>query len=245
VGESFEALLLKRVKSAGFVPGAWVFPGGRVDSADGDASLASRLGGVTLESAAERLSLPIAAQPSALAYYIAAIREAFEETGILVGLSVETGRVAPTAAEDSRVQELRLRLMDDDGAFAAVLDEMRCRMDGEFVEYVAHWITPEAEPRRFDTRFFAAIVQMGAEPLVDPRESTEAAWFTPKRALEENLAGRLPMVFPTIHTLRSLAEFPTVVDALAHYRARAIPVILPRIVRTADGVAIRADDPGL
>jgi 8-oxo-dGTP pyrophosphatase MutT (NUDIX family) len=241
VGDGFEVLLLKRIKSAGFVPGAWVFPGGRVDADDATAELLARMDGLSPSDAARRLSLTGDADPPALAYYVAALREAFEETGILVG-ATEAGAAPRTAAADARVQELRLRLMRDEGALPSVLDELGCRMAGGAVEYIAHWITPVPEPRRFDTRFFAAVVPPGTEALPDPRESSDAGWFTPNRAIEENLAGRLPMVFPTIHTLRALAVFSSAEEALAAHRARDIPLILPRIVRTPTGVGIRVDE---
>lgn len=234
-----EVLLLKRTRSAGFVPGAYVFPGGRVDAADAGEALVARLDGLDAQAAARRLELPDA-DPPALAYYLAALREAFEETGILVAHDPR-GSPPPTAAEDPEVDALRDDLMEHRIPFEAVLDRLGCRLDGAAVEYLAHWITPEPEPRRYDTRFFAARARPGAHPVVDPREMTDAVWISPAAGLERNEEGTLPMVFPTIRTLEDLAGFPSVDAVLAELRTRRIPAILPRLVVTPTGIGIEVD----
>lgn len=236
-----EVLLLRRNRSAGFVPGAFVFPGGRVDRDDASAALVERLDGLTAADAAARLGLPEDADPPGVAYFLAAVREAFEETGILVG---RTGRGVPPpgAGEKEEVLELRERLLDDDSLFPEVLDRLGCRVDGASVEYVAHWITPVQEPRRYDTRFFAAAVPRGREAVLDRREMVEAVWLTPDEALERNEGGGLPMVFPTIRTLESLRPFSGPDEVLKHFRSREIPTVLPRLVRTPTGVGIEVDD---
>jgi len=235
-----EVLLTQRVRTAAFVPGAYVFPGGRVDHDDGAAELVSRLTGVSGEEARERLGLEAEADPSALAYYVAALREAFEETGILVGRD-GGGEPPPAASQDEGVAALRRELLGDEDAFPSILDRMGCVMDGAVVEYVAHWITPLAEPRRYDTRFFAALVPPGREPLIDPREMSDALWITPEEALARNREGKLPMVFPTLRTLESLTGFLTPGGALDAFRGREIPALLPRLVRTEEGVSIELE----
>lgn len=236
-----EVLLLERIKSAGFVPGAWVFPGGRVDRDDATPELVGRLVGLTNEQASRRLALAEQADPPALAYYVAAIREAFEETGILVacGAGGEAGR---SADRDPEVVRLRTALLADEDVFPSVLDNLDVRMDCASVEYVAHWITPVAEPRRYDTRFFAAAVPAGVEAVPNEHEITRALWLTPEDALRRNLAGELPMVFPTIRTLNALLGFATPRDALDAFRERKISPILPRLVRTATGVGLEVDE---
>lgn len=234
-----EVLLLRRNRSAGFVPGAYVFPGGRVDGADADPEVVARLDGLDAEGAARRLEL-VDADPPALAFYLAAIREAFEETGILVAHDAASA-TPPTAQEDAEVHELRDALMEERVGFAQVLDRMGCRLDGTAVEYLAHWITPEAEPRRYDTRFFAAKVREGAHALVDEREMTDALWISPAEALARCRDGSLPMVFPTIRTLEELAAFPSVDAVLGDLRARRIPTILPRLVLTPTGIGLELD----
>ena len=231
-----QALLLRRNSKAGFVPRAWVFPGGRVDPADGEDALAERWTGLGREEAATRLGLPRDASPQAIAYYGAAVREAIEETGLWPGVTHAGGALASEAAKGSRE-----RLLGEGATLAAVLGEIDARLDGAAFEYIAHWVTPVAEPRRYDTRFFAARVPSDAVAHHDEREMTASVWLTPQEALARHREGRLPMIFPTIRTLEGLRGFDTVAELLAHFRGRAIPRQQPEIVRTADGVALRME----
>lgn len=237
-----EVLLLRRVRTAGFVPGAFVFPGGRVDADDALPTLVGRLDGVTPPGAAERLRLPDDAAPPAVAYYVAALREAFEETGLLVGRD-RAGGPAPCAAGDPEVHGLLDELREDEDRFPSVLDRMGCRMDASAVEYIGHWLTPLVEPRRFDTRFFAAEVPAGHEPLIHQAELSEAVWLTPAEALELNVRGGLPMVFPTIRTLETLLPFRSPADVLQGFRGREIPTILPKLVSTPRGIGMELPEP--
>jgi len=234
-----EVLLLCRSRTAGFVPGAYVFPGGRVDRTDAEPHVVEHLDGLDGETAARRLELPDG-DPPALAYYLASLREAFEETGILVAKQAD-GASPATAAENEAVDALRDDLMEDRVTFDQVLERLKCRLDGGSVEYLAHWITPEPEPRRYDTRFFAAKVRRGAHAIVDPREMTDAVWLTPSAALRRNQEGTLPMVFPTIHTLEQIADFASVDAVLSHLRTLRIPTIMPRLVVTPTGIAMEVD----
>lgn len=236
-----EVLLLRRSRSAGFVPGAWVFPGGRVDREDAQPPLLERLHGLDPDRAGERLGVGPDHDPPAAGFWVAAIREAFEETGILVGRH-ERGGFPPTAAEDPAVDDLRRSVLDDEDAFPRVLDILGCGMDAGAVEYVAHWITPVAEPRRYDTRFFAGVVPPGRRAVIDEREMTDARWLTPEAALDGHRSGRLPMIFPTVRTLKSLRGFPTPQAVLDAFSERSIPTILPRMVRTDEGVGIVAEE---
>jgi 8-oxo-dGTP pyrophosphatase MutT (NUDIX family) len=240
--EGLEALLMRRSRRSGFVPGAYVFPGGRVDRSDAAPAVLERTIGLSAEAAAERLAMPDA-DPPAVAYYLAALREAFEETGIMIGVGPEGAPPHP-AAEDRAVERVREDLMERRIAFAEALDRLGCRLAGDSVEYIAHWITPEAEPRRYDTRFFAAKVRPGATPRVDPREMTDALWIPPSDALARTEGGKLPMVFPTIRTLERLLEYPTADDALADLARAPVPTIMPRLVVTPTGIGMRLDEDG-
>ena len=235
-----EVLLLKRDHNASFVPGAYVFPGGRVDPADWTKQTLASVDGLTTETAATRLGL-VGTSPPAIAYYIAALREAFEETGILVGVG-PNAQAPPTAAASVEVEVLRNGLMEGSVSFNEALKHLSCRIDGSSIEYLAHWITPEREPRRFDTRFFAARVQTDAEPIFDPREMTEARWLSPKEALARNQGGTLPMIFPTIDTLQRLADYTTVGDALRGIGDVSIPTLMPKLVLTEKGVRLQVGE---
>lgn len=229
-----EVLLLRRNRATGFVPGAYVFPGGRVDAADGQDALVRCWDGLTPESAAARLGIAPDANPPAIAYYGAALREAVEETGLLAGVVAANG-----PPDGEVVSEAREALLGGGASFAAVLDGLGARLDGNAIEYIAHWVTPEVEPRRYDTRFFAARVPAGSRAVYDRREMTDAVWLTPGAALDRHRRGRLPMIFPTIRTLEDLRDFATVEDLLSHYRARTVTRVQPTIVRTATGVSLR------
>lgn len=238
--EGLELLLMRRNRKAGFVPGAYVFPGGRVDRGDAGEALVARVDALSPETAARRLAMA-GAEPPAIAYYLAAVREAFEETGILVARRAD-GSAPPTAAEDADVDALREELMEDLIGLDEVLDALECRIDGRALEYLAHWITPEPEPRRYDTRFFAARVPRGATPVIDPREMTDGLWLTPSDALRRNDGGSLPMVFPTIKTLEQLEPYGDARTALAKLGRREVPAIMPRLVVTPTGIGMELED---
>ncbi len=235
--EGVQILLLKRVHSAGFVPGAYVFPGGRVDGGDADPAVLDRTVGLTADGAAERMRLHDA-DPPAVAYYLAAVREAFEETCILVGRRTD-GQAVPTGAAAADVLEVRDRLLDEACSFAEALDDLGARIDDTAVEYIGHWITPIAEPRRYDARFFAATVAPDSEAAIHAAEMLEAIWITPAAALQRTREGSLPMVFPTIKTLEAMVDFATTADILDDFRGRRIPSVLPRLIRTSDGIGMR------
>jgi 8-oxo-dGTP pyrophosphatase MutT (NUDIX family) len=216
-----EVLLLRRARSSGFVPGAYVFPGGRVDEQDADPRVTGRLAGLD----------PAAGGPGP-AYLVAAVREAFEETGLLL---VEGDPDADA------LRGWRGRLLAGEVDFAAVLEALDARIAAGRMAYLAHWITPEAEPRRYDTRFFLAAVPAGSRAAPDPREMTDAVWLAPAAALDRFQAGTLPMVFPTVRTLQTLAAFTDAAGAIAALQRREVAPVLPRLVRTARGVGIVVD----
>lgn len=219
-----EALMMKRRREAGFVPGAYVFPGGRVDGADMEEGVAALCDGVPEDGP----------EP---AYWVAAAREAFEETGILLARS-QDGPIG-SAAEDATLDKLRDDLLEDRIGLSEVLTRLDARLDLTGVAYLAHWITPVVEPRRYETRFFVAEVPAGTAALADPREMVEAVWLTPEAALARFHQGSLPMVFPTVRTLEDLRPFADARSAIDGARAAAVPSRLPRLVKTPRGVTIR------
>ena len=132
--------------------------------------------------------------------------------------------------------------MHDKISFAEAVSRLQCRIAGDAIEYIAHWITPEPEPRRYDTRFFAAKVRPGSEAIVDPREMTAAVWITPSEALRRCDDGELPMVFPTIKTLEQLSGFEYADEALDAIGGARVRTILPTLVITPTGVGLQIDD---
>jgi recombination protein RecT len=224
-----EVLLMRRHRSSGFVPGAWVFPGGRVDGADSGPALYERVHG-----------LPATPTP-AVEYWTAAWRELFEETGVLLART-RAGDWARDAASSRRMDSLRHRLMEGSATLLDVLESADLTLGAEGTVHVAHWITPVVERRRYDTHFFAAGLPDGRSAQPDVREMTEAAWLTPRAGLERFEQGTLPMVFPTVKTLEALRGHDSVAHALDSLRHRKVPTILPRLVRTERGVGIVVDE---
>jgi glyoxylase-like metal-dependent hydrolase (beta-lactamase superfamily II)/8-oxo-dGTP pyrophosphatase MutT (NUDIX family) len=213
-----EVLMLRRAERDGDIrSGIWVFPGGVLDAED--ATLADLCDGDTGPAANARLGLPA----DALAYSVAALRECFEEVGLLFA---SAGDVAAARRERALVK----RGPD----FAALCARHGLRLDAGALAYHSHWLTPPGRPQRFDTRFFLARAPQGQVATVDAGEAVELAWLTPKQALDEGLA--LKMLTVTSETLKDLARFATVADALAEAHARRlIPRTMPRLGRSARG----------
>lgn len=245
--DGLETLLLKRSPGVGFIPGAYVFPGGRVDPEDASPSLLPRLAGLTPQEADARLGMVEGvaggdrrAAPPAAAFFVTAIRETFEETGILLGAPPAACRTIPRGAGG----EIRAMLLDGRRSFLEVIDELGVDLDAGGLQFIAHWVTPEPEPRRYDTRFFAAEVPPDCPVEPDLREIEEALWLTPAEALIRNRAGVLPLVFPTLRTLEDLADFRQTREALDALRGRAVTRLLPRLARRAGGIQITVVKPG-
>lgn len=222
-----EALLMCRHRSSGFVPGAWVFPGGRVDTGDSGPALYERIAGLSSDPTPDSW------------FWAAALRELFEETGVLLARTGGGGWV-PDAGH-RRMSQFRRKLLDETLTLADVLEELDASLDVEMMVHVAHWVTPVVERRRYDTHFFVAAMPPDRAVSADPREMTEAAWLTPAAALARFERGDLPMVFPTVKTLESLAPYTSVEHVLSAFRGRSVPRTLPRLVRTDTGVAIVVD----
>jgi 8-oxo-dGTP pyrophosphatase MutT (NUDIX family) len=227
-----EVLMLRRHGRSGFAAGAWVFPGGVVDAADRDAVPAGLLAGPYAEAWGARLGTDGAA---AAAYVAAALREAFEETGILLAVSPDGAAAAPPA---ERLEARRAALLGGTETIVDVARDLGVRLDGGGVSYLAHWITPEPEPRRYDTRFFLASVPADAECRTHAGEMTDARWMTPAAAVDAFRRGEMVLLPPTVHTLRRLAPFPTVAAMAEAVRGAPVPPILPVMRRDPDGVAI-------
>jgi 8-oxo-dGTP pyrophosphatase MutT (NUDIX family) len=226
-----ELLLLRRHGRSGFAAGAWVFPGGTVDEADGDPALAERIDGPEPLWWARRLEVEDPAV--ATGYVAAALREAFEETGIVLARTPEG---APPSGEG--VDVARRALLSGVVGLREVAVTLGVRLDARTLAYVAHWITPEPEPRRYDTRFFLAAVPDGAVCVPHEAELVDAAWLTPAEAARRFEAGELHLLPPTIHTLRRLVPFRTVAEMLDALRDVPVPRILPVMRRRPDGVVI-------
>jgi 8-oxo-dGTP pyrophosphatase MutT (NUDIX family) len=228
-----EVLLLRRHRRSGFAADAWVFPGGVVDARDRNGEAFDRLDGPSPEEWGRRLGMDDNAE--AVGYVVAAIREAFEETGILLAVPDPAGGTAHPAQS---LEVSRRALLNDVIGIRDVAVGNGVRLDGGALIYLAHWITPLPEPRRYDTRFFAARAPEGAVCDVHDLEMTDAVWLPPAQAVARFRAGEMTLLPPTVHTLARLAEFASWDEARAALEDAPVPSITPRMEPHPEGVAI-------
>ena len=202
--------------------------------------------GITHQRARDRLRC-MDSGPPALAYWVAAIRETFEETGVLLSRRVPGDCILPSEQSEDGVRGeaealARSKLLAGEIDFAEVLETLDVTLDAGALEYNGHWLTPECEPRRYETRFFATEVGADAEVTPHRREMVDALWLTPSKALAGNQSGTLPLVFPTLFTLEELEPFTTPREALAFLRGRPVPRRLPILERVEGGVRFNVSD---
>ena len=224
--QGLEVLMMRRNLQSGFVPGHHVFRGGAVDEHDGSEEVAPLCAGLDDQNASAILGVA----SGGLAYWVAALREAFEEAGLLLAYSAGgeiIELVQPQAVERFSVHRRAI----DDGmrTFAAVLGEENLRLATDRLVYFAHWITPVGRSRRYDTRFFIAEAPPSQEALSDRRETIDHVWITPGAALDKERRREFEMRLPTVRTLELFAQFERTASLLAAMRKlREVPAILPR-----------------
>ena len=233
-----EVLMMQRNFNSGFVPGAYVFPGGALD--DEDAAAHALCAGLTDVEASRALGIA----QGGLAYWAAAIRESFEEAGLLVAYEAQGRIVAldqPDVAE--RFRQHRHALNSGERNMLEILRAEKLMLAADQLVYFGHWITPVSAPRRYDTRFFAAVAPPAQEPLHDNFETISHVWVRPAEALERHRNDDFKMRFPTARTLEEFAAYATVDALMKAMRAkRNIIVALPHI-RT-DGAHLLPGEPG-
>jgi glyoxylase-like metal-dependent hydrolase (beta-lactamase superfamily II)/8-oxo-dGTP pyrophosphatase MutT (NUDIX family) len=196
-----EVLLTHRPPSMAFAPDVHVFPGGRVDAADADPALAAR-SVVTGPEAAEALGGNLEPGP-AMAAHVAAIRELFEEAGVLL---------AETPAGRERVAAARSALLGGTAAFPGIAEDLDLRLRTDRLVPLSRWVTPPTLPRRFDARFFVAELPEGVEPTFEGDEVLAHGWLRPADALDAMANGALPMWLPTSTTIQQLEHAATVAE---------------------------------
>ncbi|HJY77400.1 MAG TPA: hypothetical protein VKE95_12245 [Burkholderiales bacterium] len=226
---AFEVLLIRRHSASKFAAGDFVFPGGKIETSDGPDDGAAWCRKLDAADAARRLR--VTSPSAALGHWVGVIRETFEEVGILLAYGAD-GR--PVRADGARYADYRCACQADHRAFWAMLRAERVTLATDALVYFAHWITPEVQPLRFDTRFFAAAMPEGQEAVADEREVTEVRWLAPREALDLNSRGQLSLRNPTVRNLELLDGAPTVAAALERLNGREIRTILPRVIIEGD-----------
>jgi 8-oxo-dGTP pyrophosphatase MutT (NUDIX family) len=234
--DGVEVFMLRRNLNSDFVGGAYVFPGGAVDDHDRHEDLDRVCRGRTDAEASRQLDIG----RGGLAYWVAAIRESFEEAGVLLAYD-EAGDVIRLDEPGTKERFVEHRRAVDTGQrrLVDVCEEEDLQLAVDHMYYFSHWITPEGAPRRYDTRFFVARAPEAQEPLHDDREVIANVWIRPSVALDRHRAGEFDLIFPTVRSLQTLERFATADDVLAAAEViESVPTILPRLVEDSGGYRI-------
>jgi 8-oxo-dGTP pyrophosphatase MutT (NUDIX family) len=213
-----EVFLLKRHGLSEVLAGAYVFPGGKVDLEDAQFDIEAHLD-ARAETLRAALGEPELSELEAAALYVAALREVFEESGVLF---------AQGAGREQA--ELAWRLLREGRAFGEVLAHLSLRLEASRLAPWSRWITPivgGVMRKRFDTRFFLAAVPAGQVPRHDNHEATDSMWLTPRAALQQYWDRRIELAPPQIMSLAHLARHPSVSAALSRARMRPPPLVVP------------------
>ena len=232
-----EVLMVRRNLRSDFVGGTYVFPGGAVDPLDGGAEAEALCAGRSDAQASALLGF----SSGGLAYWVAVVRETFEEAGLLLadrpgGPDLLAGRPDEEdrfAAERAAVNAGMRRFLD-----LCHDEDLRLRVGD--IHYFAHWITPRGAPRRYDTRFFVAAAPQGQVAAHSAGETIAEVWISPHDALARHRAGEIEIIFPTIRNLQVIGRFATSAELLsaAARASSAVPAIEPRVVPDGNGMRI-------
>ncbi|MYY08852.1 NUDIX hydrolase [Streptomyces sp. SID4919] len=223
--------LLRRRASMAFAGGAYAYPGGGVDPRDDDPGL--RWAGPPRAWWAERLGTD---EATAQAIVCAAVRETYEEAGVLLAGPAPDAVVSDTTGADWEAD--RAALAARGTSFAEFLDRRGLVLRSDLLGAWARWITPEFEPRRYDTWFFVAVLPSGQRTRNASTEADRTVWARPAEAAARYDRGELTMMPPTIATLRGLAGFAAAADALAASADQDLAPVLARARLEGDQVVL-------
>ncbi len=229
VGSPWQSYMVRRHVRSDFAADVYVFPGGKVDAADTEPALLDRV-----DSEPHPLQHEDGREHW-LALLVAAIRELFEEAGVLLARDREGGGVRFAAGSDERFDAYRDRVDRGEIRFLDMLVDEDLRLAGDRLHPFSRWITPVDLPRRYDTRFFVAEMPHGQEPLHDARETTDGVWIAPEEALERSRRGEFPLVFPTEAQLRRMARYRSTEQMIAETSQADLQPVMPRVVAREGG----------
>jgi 8-oxo-dGTP pyrophosphatase MutT (NUDIX family) len=241
---ALEVLMVRRNLRSDFVGGAYVFPGGAVDLLDGGPEAEALCAGRSHGEANALLGV----ESGGLAYWVAVVRETFEEAGLLLARREDGPRLlAGDPDEEARFAAARTEVNAGTVRFLDLCRDERLRLGVGDVHYFAHWITPRGAPRRYDTRFFVAAAPPGQIAAHSAGETIDEVWITPEDALARHRAGEIEIIFPTIRCLQAIGRFASSAELLqaAERASSAVPTIEPRVVPDGNGMRIvLPGDPG-
>ena len=247
-GGGVETLLLQRHSRSKFAAGDYVFAGGKIEADDIPDDVDRFCRGLTTAEASARLGGDLGPR-AAVGYWVGAIREAFEEVGLLLAYTPDGRFVRFGADNRERFDRYRAACQAANPAFFSMLRAEQLVLATDRLSYFAHWITPEENPIRFDTRFFAAVAPAGQEAVADGQEIVSVRWHTAEEALEAMRRKEISLRTPTIKNLEiigaaSSAGGASAAEVVAAVGRREVATIRPRVL-TVDGrpVPVLPGDP--
>ncbi|MGH7784421.1 MAG: NUDIX hydrolase [Candidatus Binatia bacterium] len=215
-----EVLLTRRPDGMAFLGGMYCFPGGTLQKDDYSAAALHRCYGLTTGEARKLLGAHFTPQ-QALGIWICAVRELYEEVGVLLAVNEAREPVLMKSDRHRRRGEKHNVLLTRSMGFNALLEAENLRSDVSRLRYFSYWQTPEQFPMRFDTRFYIAALPSDQIPLATSPEVAHSLWLSPDRALQMFDKGSLPMIFPTFASLRTLADFDSVDSVFGEFNREA------------------------
>jgi len=229
IGEHFEIYLMRRHRNHKFMGGAYVFPGGKLDKEDCIPELFTYGNSLSIEEVKQSLQEPDIPEEKAFGLFFNAIRETFEEAGILFAYK-SSGEIINFSDADTRQKFAGYRLQIYEKKLSlynlAKMENLQYSLD--LLSPYSHWITPEIESKRFNTRFLLGIAPMGQVAAHDNMEMTESKWITPSNALKEHNTGKILLMPPTLKTIEELNEFHSTDSLIDSTKSRKINIILPQ-----------------
>ena len=222
-----EVLLIQRHPDSKFGGGEFVFPGGKIGRDDVPDDAPAWCVGLARDEATRRL-VNAGSPREALGFWVGAIREAFEEVGILLAYG-PGGSLVDFSRHGERFHAYRQDCLVDGSAFWLMLRSERLTLATDRLVYFSHWITPEENPIRFDTRFFVAEAPPGQEASADDQEIVGVRWMTVAEALDAVRRGEISLRFPTIRNLK-LLQGSSAGEVMAGLNGRVVPTIRPRVI---------------
>lgn len=228
-GNELEVLMVKRSKRPPF-GNLYVFPGGKIDESDKDLNITNFCNGLNDEQA----SIKLGVNEGGLSYWVACVRECFEEVGILLAKKNNGQELDLNGADKHKFDNYRRMLLENKISLFEICKKENLSLNLNNIEPFSHWITPEIEIKRFDTRFFIAYIPAKQTERHDGNELTDSVWISPKKALDRSLNGEMPMIMPTISNLQQCLEFDSGQKLLEHQSKLTnddIPSILPKFFK--------------
>lgn len=210
-----EVLMLKRHPNNSFAPSVFVFPGGAMDDVDKD--LGAEYSEESYQSKEQYVIPGISKPDESISFWVTAIRETFEETGLLFATKNEDTNEYLNLHEQNNytlIKEYRNQINQNTISFNSFLEKEQLRPALEKLKYFSHWVTPPFFPKRYDTRFFIAKAPNAQSAEYHEKEHTEQIWISPQEAINLHYNDEFPLVVPTLMTLKELTQFSSVSEAL-------------------------------